>query len=330
MSSYRYGRRRAVIGLAAMVTGTGASVGWAQAPYPNKPVKIVVPFPPGGSTDIFARLLGQRFADALGQPFVIENRPGAGGNIGALAVAKSAPDGYTLLMGTPGTQSVNVHLYPNLGFDGIADFDPVTMAVKAPSLLLCGTSVPVRTLTELIEYARKNPGMRYAHTSIGGTKHLAGELLKMKANIDIVQVPYRGSAPLLVDLVGGQIPIGFDDVLTSLPHVQAGKLRALAITGNRRWPTLPDIPAVAELGGPFADYDVTAWYGLLAPAGTPPAIIQRLNTIAAATLRDPAVVNDLLSKGVEAVGNPSEEFRAFIKSENVRWGDVIKKSGITL
>lgn len=302
----------------------------AQPAYPTKPVRIVVPFPAGGATDIIARLIAQKLADALGQPFVVENRPGAGGNIGAAFVAKAAPDGYTLLMGSPGTQSVNAHLYANPGYDGLKDFAPVSLAVKAPNLLVVHPSLPVRSMAQFLEYARKNPGLRYGHTSVGGTKHLAGELLRLKAGIDIVQVTYRGSAPMMVDLVGGHLQVAFDDLITSLPHVNSGAVVALAITGQSRWPTVPDVPRVSELGGVFADYDVTAWYGLLAPANTPAPIVARLSAIVAAALNERELRDSLYAKGVEPMGTTPEAFREFIQLEHNRWGDVIGRAGIRI
>ena len=300
----------------------------AQVAYPSKPVRIVVPFPAGGATDIIARLIAQKLADALGQSFVVENRPGAGGNIGATFVAKAAPDGYTLLMGSPGTQSVNAHLYVSPGYDGIKDFQPISLAVKAPNLLVAHPSLPVRSLPQFIEYAKKNPGLRYGHTSVGGTKHLAGELLRLKADIDIVPVTYRGSAPMLVDLVGGHLQVAFDDLITSLPHVTSNSLNALAITGQSRWPSVPDVPRVSELGGVFADYDVTAWYGLLAPANTPAPIVAKLSAIVAAALKERELRDSLFAKGVEPMGTNPEVYRDFIQSEYVRWGEVITRAGI--
>jgi tripartite-type tricarboxylate transporter receptor subunit TctC len=325
------GRRRVVsagAGLLAAVAGAGPAV--AQAGYPNKPVKIIVPFPAGGATDILARLIAQRLQDALGQPFVVDNKPGAGGNIGAALVAQSAPDGYTLLMGSPGTHAVNAHLYDKPGYDGIKDFEPVSLVVKAPNLLVVHPSFPPRTLVEFIDYAKKNPGLNYGHTSNGGTKHLAGELLRLKADINLVAVAYKGSAPMMTDLTGGHLKIAFDDLITSQQHVTNGSLRALAITGRTRWPTVPDVPRVMELGGVFADYDVTAWYGLLAPAKTPMEIVDKLNKIVAGALKDKTLRDELFAKGVEPVGSSPAEFKTFIAEEYVRWGDVVKRAGIKM
>jgi tripartite-type tricarboxylate transporter receptor subunit TctC len=302
----------------------------AQAAYPAKPVKIIVPFPAGGATDILARLIGQKLSDALGQPFIVDSKPGAGGNIGAALVAQAAPDGYTLLMGAPGIHAVNAHLYDKPGYDGIKDFEPISLVVKAPNLLVVHASFPVRTLVEFIDYARKNPGLTYGHTSNGGTKHLAGELLRLKADINIIPVAYKGGAPMMTDLLGGHLQVAFDDLMTSLQYVNNGSIRALAITGESRWPSVPDVPRVMELGGVFADYDVTAWYGLVAPAKTPAAIVDKLSGIIGTALKEKTLRDELFAKGVEPIGSSPQEFRVFIAEEYKRWGDVVKRAGIKL
>jgi len=302
----------------------------AQAGYPSRPVRLIVPFPAGGATDILGRLVAQKLTEALGQQFVVENKPGAGGNIGAALAAQSPADGYTLFMGSPGTHAVNAHLYDKPGYDGIKDFDPISLIVKAPNLMVVHPSFPASTLVEFIDYARKNPGLTYGHTSNGGTKHLAGELLRLKANIDIVPVAYKGSAPMMADLVAGHLKVAFDDLITSQQHVTNKSIRALAITGDTRWPSVPDVPRVSELGGVFADYDVTAWYGLLAPARTPTAIIDKVNGIVARALQDKTLRDDLYAKGVEPIGSSPQQFRDFIAAEYVRWGDVVRRSGIKL
>ncbi|MCW5736459.1 MAG: tripartite tricarboxylate transporter substrate binding protein [Enhydrobacter sp.] len=302
----------------------------SQADYPTRPVRLIVPFPAGGATDIIGRLVAQKLTEALGQQFVVENKPGAGGNIGAAIAAQSAPDGYTLFMGSPGTHAVNAHLYDKPGYDGIKDFDPISLVVKAPNLLVVHPSFPANTLAEFIEYARKNPGLTYGHTSNGGTKHLAGELLRLKANIDIVPVAYKGSAPMMADLVAGHLKVAFDDLITSLQHVNNKSIRALAITGQSRWPSVPDVPRVSELGGVFADYDVTAWYGLLAPARTPRPIIDKVNAIVVKALQDKVLRDDLYAKGVEPIGSSPKQFQDFIAAEYARWGDVIRRAGIKM
>ncbi len=324
-------RRRFMAASGGVLAGlAGVKSAHAQTAYPNKPVKIIGPFPAGGATDLFARLLAQKLTAALGQTFLVDNKPGAGGNIGAAFVAQSAPDGYTLLMGSPGTQSVNAHLYDKPGYDGVKDFEPVSLVVKAPNLLVVHPSFPARTLVEFIDYAKKNPGLNYGHTSNGGTKHLAGELLRLKAGIDIVPVAYRGSAPMMTDLIGGHLKVAFDDLVTSLQHVSNGSLRALAITGATRWPSVPDVPRVMELGGPLADYDVTAWYGLVAPAKTSAAIVGKLGAVIVEALKDKSLRDELQAKGVEPIGSSPGEFQTFIVEEHKRWGDVIRRSGIKL
>lgn len=317
--------RRQLLAAAAIISSGAAS---AQAAYPNKPVRIIVPFPAGGATDNLARLIAQKLSDALGQPFICESKAGAGGNIGAAFVAQAPADGYTLLMGAPGIHAVNAHLYDNPGYDGVKDFAPVSLVVKAPNLMVVHPSFPANTLAEFIEYARKNPGVNYGHTSNGGTKHLAGELMRLKANIDIVPVAYKGGAPMMTDLIGGHLKVAFDDLSTSLQHINNKSLRALAITGQTRWPNVRDVPSVSELGGAFADYDVTAWYGLVAPAKTPPAIVERLSGIIGAALKDKAMRDDLFAKGVEPIGSTPREFQDFIAAEYARWGDVVRRAGI--
>ncbi|MGE0575030.1 Bug family tripartite tricarboxylate transporter substrate binding protein [Reyranella sp.] len=332
MAEQRLSRRQAlVVGSSAMLAGLpGAGSAGAQGAYPNKPVKIIVPFPAGGATDILARLIAKRLSDGLGQPFICESKPGAGGNIGAAFVAKSAPDGYSLLMGAPGIHAVNAHVYDNPGYDGIKDFAPVSLIVKAPNLLVINPSFPAKTLVEFIEYAKSNPGVNYGHTSNGGTKHLAGELLALKAGINLVAVAYKGGAPMMTDLLGGHLKVAFDDLSTSLQYINNNSLRALAITGKSRWPNVPDVPRVSELGGVFADYDVTAWYGLVAPAGTPAPIVGRLSGIIADALNEKSLRDDLFAKGVEPIGSTPEQFQDFIAEEYRRWGEVVRRAGIKI
>jgi tripartite-type tricarboxylate transporter receptor subunit TctC len=332
MGKDRLGRRQfsTMLGAGTLAGLAAPRVAGAQAPYPNRVVRIIVPFPAGGATDILARLIAQKLTEALGQTFIVDSKPGAGGNIGAALVAQSAPDGYTLLMGAPGTHAVNAHLYDKPGYDGIKDFEPVSLVVKAPNLMVAHPSLPVKTLAEFFDYARKNPGLNYGHTSNGGTKHLAGELMRLKGDIDIVPVAYKGSAPMMADLIGGHLKVAFDDLITSQQHVSNGTLRALAITGRSRWPSVPDVPRVLELGGNFADYDVTAWYGLLAPAKTPMAIVEKINAVVAGALKDKALRDELFAKGVEPIGSSPKEFKDFIAEEFTRWGDVVRRAGIKL
>ena len=325
--------RRQVLGatLVSLAGGAFSSGARASDDYPAKPIRIVVPFSPGGAMSVIARLLADKLLAPLGQPVLVDNRAGAGGNIGAAIVARSPSDGYTLLLGSPGTQSINQYFYAEPGYDGIKDFKPLSLVCKSPSLIIVHPSLPVRTLPELIAHVKQNPGLRYGHTSVGGTKHLAGELLKLKAGIDIEPVAYKGSGPLVTDISGGHVQVAIDDVITAIPLAKAGRVRALAITGQTRWPSLPDVPSVSELGGAFADYDVTAWYGLLAPAGTPAPIVNRLSSTVIEGLRNNNEVRErLVEMGVQPLGTTPDEYMAFIVSEHRRWGEVIKAAKIEI
>jgi tripartite-type tricarboxylate transporter receptor subunit TctC len=244
--------------------------------YPNKPIRLVVPFPAAGTTDILAREVGQRLSVTLGQPVVIDNRPGAGGNIGADIVAKSAPDGYTLLMATVGTHAINASLYSNMPYDHIKDFTPVVLVAGVPNVLEVTPSLPVKTVADLIKLAKEKPGqINFASSGNGTSIHLSGELFKSMAGVDMTHVPYKGSAPALVDLVGGQVQVMFDNVPSSIEQIKAGKLRAVAVTSAQRSPALPDVPTIAESGLP--GFEASAWFGIVAPAGTPAAVVNRIN-----------------------------------------------------
>jgi tripartite-type tricarboxylate transporter receptor subunit TctC len=294
--------------------------------YPSRPVTIVVPFAAGGGADLNARTVAERLTLALGQPFIVDNKPGASGNIGTAFVARAPADGYTLLMSNSGALTVNPHLYGEPGYDALKDFAPISLAVKISNLLVVHPSVPVRTLGEFIAYAKANPGLFYGHSS--GSKLLSGEVFRAQAGIDMPPVAYKGSAPMMADLLGGHIKVGFDEVLTSMPYVQSGKLRALATTGSVRWPALPEIPPIAEFGGQLTGYEVTGWFGLLAPAATPPAIVERLSKVVMNAFADKDFRQKLYDQGVEPVGSSSEEFKTFIGSEYRRWGELIHKLGI--
>jgi tripartite-type tricarboxylate transporter receptor subunit TctC len=320
--------RRTILAGAFAAAGTSSALANAGDAYPNRPVMIVVPFPAGGGTDLSARNVAERLTAAFGQQFLVDNKSGASGNIGTAAVARAPADGYTLLMGTSGTQAVNAYLYEHTGYDGVKDFAPISLAVRIPNLIVVHPDLPAKTLAEFIAYAKANPGLYYGHTSVGGSKHLAAEVFCQKAGIKLSQVPYKGSAPMMADLLGGHIKVAFDEVLTSMPFVQSGKLRAIAITGPVRWPTLPDVPKVAEYGGPLADYAVTGWYGLLAPAATPPEIVSRLSEQVMKAFADKDFRQRMYSQGVEPVGDSPEQFRAFIVAENERWGAVIRQLGL--
>ena len=297
----------------------------AQA-WPNKPVRLVVPFPAGGTTDILARAMAQKLSESLGQAFVVDNRPGAGGNIGSDIVAKSAPDGYTLLMGTVGTHAINPGLYPKMPYDHVKDFVPVVLVAGVPNVLVVHPDVPVRSVADLVALARAKPGtINFASSGAGTSIHLSGELFKSLAGVQITHVPYKGSAPALTDLLGGQVQIMFDNLPSALPHIKSGKLRALAVTSTKRAPALPDLPTIAESGVP--GFEASSWFGILAPAGTPRDIVMRINVEANKALQSAEMKEKLLGQGAEAVGNPPEFFADTIRTETTKWAKVVKDSG---
>lgn len=294
-------------------------------PYPSKPIRFVVPFPAGGIADVMARVIGQKLNEAWNQPVVVENRAGAGGNIGAEIVARSPPDGYTLIMGSIGTHSVNVSLFSRLPFDPVRDFAPVALVIKADGLLVLHPSVPVKTVKELIALARARPGqLAYATAGNGTASHLAGELFKSMAKVDIVPIPYKGNVPAITNLLGGQTSMLFATMPTVLPQVKAGRLRALAVTGAQRSPAAPDVPAMAET---LPGFEVTNWIGVFAPAGTPADIVARLNAEIMRIMRLPEVQSRLANEGAKFTPTTPGEFAAFVQSEITKWGKVIKESG---
>ena len=294
--------------------------------YPSRPVRLVVPFPAGGTTDILARAMAEKLSGALGQQFVVDNRPGAGGNIGSDIVAKSQPDGYTLLMGTVGTHAINPSLYPKMPYDHVKDFVPVVLVAGVPNVLVVNPTVPAKTVAELIALAKEKPGtINFASSGNGTSIHLSGELFKLLAGVQIAHVPYKGSAPALTDLIGGQVQIMFDNLPSALPHIKGGKLRALAVTSSKRAPALPDLPTIAESG--VAGFEASSWFGILAPAATPRDIVQRINAEANKALHAPDMREKLLAQGAEAVGNSPEFFADYIRTETVKWAKVVKDSG---
>jgi tripartite-type tricarboxylate transporter receptor subunit TctC len=305
-----------------------AAFAFAQAPaaYPTKPIRLVVPFPPGGATDILAREVAKHLTDAWGQSVVVDNRPGAGGNIGSELVAKAAPDGYTLEMGTVGTHAINASLYSKMPYDHIKDFVPVILVAGVPNVLEVNPSVPVNSVQELIAYAKANPGkLNFASSGAGTSIHLSGELFKVMAGVQMTHVPYKGSAPALADLLGGQVQLMFDNLPPSLPQIKAGKLRALAVTSATRAPALPDVPTVAEAGLP--GFEASSWFGVLAPAGTPPAIVMKLNAEIAKWLASPEAKEKLASVGANIAGGTPEDFARHIQAETAKWAKVVKESG---
>jgi tripartite-type tricarboxylate transporter receptor subunit TctC len=295
--------------------------------YPAKPLRIVVPFPAGGIADLFARHIGQKFSDAWGQAVVVDNRPGAGGNIGAEIVAKSPPDGYTLVMGSIGTHSVNISLFSKLGFDPIRDFAPVALVMEAEGLLVLHPSVPAKSVKELIALARARPGqVAYASAGHGTAGHLSGELFKSMARVDLVHVPYKGNVPAITDLIGGQTSLLFATMPTVLPMVQAGRLKALAVTSSKRSPAAPELPTIAEAALP--GYSVTNWIGLFAPAGTPREHVTKLNAEVTRIMQTPEIKTRLLNEGAKFTPWTPDEFAGFVRSEIAKWAKVVKEAGI--
>jgi tripartite-type tricarboxylate transporter receptor subunit TctC len=296
------------------------------ADYPAKTIRLIVPFTPGGSTDILARLIGQKLTEAWGRQVVIDNRPGAGGNIGVDLAAKSPADGYTLVMGHIGTFGVNPTLYPKLPYDPIRDFQPITLVALVPNMLSVNPSLPAKSVKELVALARAKPGtINFGSGGNGSAAHLAGEYFKLLTQTDIVHIPYRGTAPAVTDLIAGQISMMITGVPPTLQFVKAGRLRALAVATGKRLPLLPDLPTIAEAGVP--GYEATQWYGVLAPAGTPRPVINKLNSEIVKAIHGADVREKLAADAAEPVGNTPEEFGAFIKKEIARWAPVVKASG---
>jgi tripartite-type tricarboxylate transporter receptor subunit TctC len=298
----------------------------AAADYPDKPIRLVVPFPAGGGADVLARTIMPKVAEALGEAIVIENKPGAGGNVGAEIVAHSAPDGYTLLYGTNGTHAINQTLYGNLRFDPVRDFAPVSRMTSIAAMLTVNPAFDVHSVSELVAYARANPGkVNFASAGNGTTSHLAGELFRTMTGIDIVHVPYRGGAAAISDVVGGQVQMMIDVMPNAYPQVKGGKLRGLAVTTAQRFPTAPDIPTMAESG--VAGYEVSAWDGILAPAGTPAPVVDKLNAAIRKALDDPQVRNALIARGAQPVPGTPEAFARHIRAETEKWATVVRQSG---
>jgi len=298
----------------------------AAQQYPAKPVRIVVPFPPGGPTDIVARLMAPKLAEALGQQVIIDNRGGAGGAIATEQVAKSAPDGYTLIMGTIGGLAVAKSLNPKLGYDTLRDLAPITQSVTVTSILVTHPSVPAKNVRELLALAKKGSGkLNYASSGNGTITHLAGELFKLMGKIDITHVPYKGGAPALVALVSGEVDMSYENSLIITPHIKSGKVKGLAVTGAKRSALLPDLPTIAET---LPGYSASGWYGLLAPAAVPKTVITRLHSEAVKALRAPDVVEKLSGQGAEPVASTPEEFTAFIRSETDKWAKLVKAANM--
>jgi len=298
----------------------------AQSGYPSRPVRIVVPSPPGGGTDIIARVLAQYFSNALGQQFIVENRPGAGNMIGIDSVARAAPDGYTLLF-VPSTLALNSVMYKKVSYDPVRDFTPITLAAAANNVLVVNPAVAAKTLVELVALAKQKPGqLTYGTPGIGTSPHMSMELLKSLAGIDLQHIPYRGTAPAMTDVISGQINAMFANALTAKPQIDSGGVRALGVSGRKRSEAMPNVPPIAEVGVP--DYDATQWYGLVAPAGTPREIITRLHAEATQALETQEMKDKLAGDGAEPVGTTPAEFAAHIKTELEKWAAVARAAKI--
>jgi len=300
----------------------------SQAAYPNQPIRLIVSFAAGGPTDVFARLVASRLEKELGQPIIVENKPGGGSNIGSEFVAKAKPDGYTLLVGTV-ANATNMGIYKNLGYDTVRDFAPITQIMSSPSVLVVNTNMPVRTLDELVAYIKERPGkLNYASSGAGGMQHHAAEMLKLRAGIDVLHIPYKGAAPALTDVIGGTVNMGFKTASGVLPAIQSGKVRAIAVAGNSRLAQLPDVPTMAEAGMPGIEAD--SWNGLFAPAGTPPAIINRLAAATIKVLNTPEIKERFATISATPVGSSPAEFSKYVRDEVQKWSKVAKEANVQL
>ena len=320
-------RKKTLAVLAALALCVGGAV--AQERYPQRPLRIVVPFAPGGSTDIIARLLGEKLSSALGQPVVIENRPGAAGNIGAEAVAKSPPDGYTLLMATTGVMAINNALYKNIGYDAAKHFDPVVFVGSITNVLVVAADSPLRSVPDIIETAKRSPGkLTFASSGAGSSTHMSAELFKIMAGVDLLHVPYKGSGPALPDVITGRVSMLFENMPGAMPHIRAGTVKALAVTGLKRASALPEVPTVNESGVP--GYESLSWIGIAVPAGTPRDAIARLNREVNAILATAEMRQKFGDQGVDAVGGTPEAFDDHAKRERDKWSRVIREANISV
>jgi tripartite-type tricarboxylate transporter receptor subunit TctC len=304
-----------------------APMAYAQTQgYPSRPIRLICPFPPGGTTDLVARLVAQKLTEAWGQQVVVDNRGGAGGVIGTEMVAKSLPDGYTVLLGSITTHAVNPALYKKLNFDPVKDFAPVSLVVSSPQLLAVHPSVPVKSAQELIALAKAKPGqLNYASAGSGTSPHLTFELFKSVAGINVTHVPYKGTGPAITELVGGQVQMMITGVVALMPHVKSGKLRALAVTSQKRVASLPNLPTIAESG--LNNFDVSSWFGVFLPAGSPKDLVSRMNSEIRKMLEIPEVRQRLIDLGADPASNSPQEFAAYVKSEMARWGAVVRETG---
>jgi tripartite-type tricarboxylate transporter receptor subunit TctC len=325
MKSFKLIMHRLVLALAIAM---GIPVAVMAQNYPNKPIRIVVGYAPGGTTDIIARIIAARLTDTMHQPVIVENRPGAGGNIGADFVAKAAPDGYTLQLGTAGNMTVNPSIYKNMTFDTVRDFQPVSLIASLPNLMVVNPKVPAKTVQEFVAWAKRQSGkVFFASSGTGNTPHMTAELFNLATGLSMIHVPYKGSGPALTDLIGGTgVQVMFDNMPSAIGHVHSGALRAIAVTSPKRVQSEPDIPTVSESGYP--DFQVVTWFGLFAPAGTPKPIVDRLNREVAEAINTPAIKKKLTDLGAEPVANSPSEFAELVKSDRERWAKVVKAADI--
>lgn len=331
-SAYKHWGRRAFTAMLLTALATGASA-WAQSAWPSRPIVMIVPQAAGGTNDIVGRVVSQKLGEVLGASVVVENRPGAGGNIGTQLAAKANKDGHTLLMTISSSQAINPALYKAPGFDPVADFQPVSLIGAVPNVLLANPSFPAKTVPELLALAKSKPGtLQYASAGNGTLNHLLGEMLNQMAGIDLQHVPYKGVAPALNDVLGGQLPLMFGSLPSTLAHIKAGRLRALAVSSPQRSPVLPDVPTLAEF---VPGYSGTLWIGLFAPAGVPKAVIDRLQDGMRQAMADKELRDKLEAQGVELAGTPAkpvtpEEFAALLKQDIAKWAQIVKASGATI
>jgi tripartite-type tricarboxylate transporter receptor subunit TctC len=312
--------------VAAVVAICAAMPAVHAADYPTKPITLIIGFAPGGPSDVMARIITRKMEEIVKQPFVIENRPGAGGSIAGAAVARANPDGYTVLLATGSLLAINVSLYKNIGYDPEKDFDPIALIGTQTNVLYVHPSMPAKTFPEFLDYAKANPGkLSFGSGGNGTPAHLAGEMLKIEANLDMTHVPFRGTGPALQSVIAGHVPMAFNPPPPLLPHIQSGAIRAIAVSTLKRTAALPDVPTIAELG--FPGFDATTWHAFVAPSGTPKEVIATLNRAAVASLKDPEVNKALTDLGVDIEGGTPEELRAYLKSEIPKWAKIVKASG---
>jgi tripartite-type tricarboxylate transporter receptor subunit TctC len=319
--------KKRIAGCVFAILSSAVPIAGAQAAWPEKSITYVVPFAPGGNTDTLARLIGQKLAPLLGQPVIVENRPGAGGNIGSDFVAKAKADGYTILGGTISSHAINPSIYPKMPYDPVKAFEPITLIGTSPLVLVVGADSPYKTLKDLLAAAKAKPGdLTFASPGTGTSPHLAGELLKSVAHVDLTHVPYKGSGPAVTDLIAGHVRFMFDTTLIVGSHVKAGKLRPLAVTSSKRTQSLPEVPTIGEAGVP--GYEITSWQAVFAPAGTAKPIVQKLNTEIVRVLKMPDVQERLVGLGVDVVAGTPEQLGEFQRAELAKWAKVVKEANI--